>query len=398
MTGRHRRLPILVVTVALQACVSHQAPAPMRPSVPGAMSGAPTETVSPPSAIATTSAAPEAQTDQALETQALKPEVHATFFTSPSELRDELAVHQIAPRLYAGSELEWQGNYEKQDGPASKDGYFDSVTGALRWVPFYGLTVAYEASYDLHHFSEGLSVDEFTVTLGSVATEPWYVTIGHTSLPFGEYNSHFREDPTTQVLGETLGNEIATGYQSDTFELTFAARGSDSGSHSYSWVGNLTFSPVPDMDAGAYWTSDLTKAFEIHQLIEDAEAANPAMPFDYSPVGGAGAFISIEKYSYTIDFEVIAAVDRFEAGLLTTSSQRPWAWNFEATIRPRNPWELGMRIERSSGIPDSPETQFGVESTYSFGPHAAVSLEYLFGMFNGASDRNLVNAGFLVRW
>jgi hypothetical protein len=337
------------------------------------------------------------QSDQyLLQTQPPTPTVRAMFFTSPSELRDELAVHEILPRLYAGSELEGYSTHEKQGGPANNDAYLDSITGALRWVPFYGLTGLYEGSYDLHN-SDGYTYDELTLTLGAVETEPWYVTVGRTSLPFGEFNSHFREDPTTQVLGEIQGSEIAGGYETDTFELTFAARAGTDWSSAYSWVSNLTFSPIKDMDAGVFYTSDLTQSYEIKQLVNSAIADDPTL--HNSAVRGAGAFMSLQKNRYSIDFEVIDALDRFEPGLLTPSAQRPWAWNFEATVRPMIPWEIGFRLERSSGLPDSPETQFGPETTYSFGPHAAVSLEYLHGMFgNNDSDRDLVTAGLLLRW
>jgi hypothetical protein len=324
------------------------------------------------------------------------PTERAMFFTSPSELREELAVHEILPRLYAGAELEGFSTYEKQGGPADKNTYFDSITGALRWVPFYGLTGLYEGSYDLHN-SDGYTVDEATLTLGAVETEPWYVTVGRTALPFGEFNSHFREDPTTQVLGEIQGTEIAGGYETDTFELSFAARAGTDWSPSYSWVGNLTFSPVKDMDAGVFYASDLTQAYEIKKLINSAQDDDPTL--HNSEVRGTGAFMTLQKNRYSIDFEVIAALDRFEPGLLTASAQRPWAWNFEATVRPLIPWEVGFRLERSSGLPDSPKTQFGTETTYSFGQHAAVSLEYLHGTFgSNGSDRNLVTAGLLIRW
>ncbi len=293
-------------------------------------------------------------------------------------------------------ELEGYSTHEKQGGPANNDTYLDSITGALRWVPFYGLTGLYEGSYDLHN-SDGYTVDELTLTLGAAETEPWYITVGRTSLPFGEFNSHFREDPTTQVLGEIQGSEIAGGYQTDTFEITFAARAGTDWSPAYSWVGNLTFSPIEDTDAGAYYTSDLTHAYDIKKLINNAQADDPTLK--NSEVRGAGAFMSLQKNRYSVDFEVITALDRFEPGLLTASAQRPWAWNFEATVRPRIPWELGMRFERSSGLPDSPEFQFGPETTYSFGPHAAVSLEFLRGNFgNNASNRDLVTASLLLRW
>ena len=323
--------------------------------------------------------------------------VAAGFFTSPSEIRDELAVHEILPRLYAGAQVEGQTNYEKQDS-AKTDTYWDSVTGALRWVPFYGLNIAYEGSYDLNDLNQKWSVDELTATLGGVNGEPWYIGVGKTSQPFGEFNSHFREDPVTAFLGESVGYQAAGGYESDRFELTFAARKGDSGSQSYSWFTNLTFSPIQDVDAGVFYSSDLTKSTEINVLIKDAQDLNPGTLTDYSPVHGVGTFMSLQKYNYSIDFEYIAALDRFDTGLIADDSPKPWAWNFEATYRPFFKWELGVRLEKSSSVPDQPETQYGVETTYGFGPHLAVSLEYLRGSFADAPDRDLVTAGLVLRW
>jgi hypothetical protein len=400
MISSRRALSFVVPTLlVVQGCASQPVAAPMPPSPPQASSESAPEPAPSTLPAGGTPAAPEPQANQVGQGPPQpKGDVRATFFTSPSELRDELAVHQIAHRLYAGVELEGAASYDSQAGATNYDAYLDSITGALRWVPFYGLTGSFEGSYDLQG-SNGYSTDEAILTLGAVATEPWYITVGQTNLPFGEFNSHFREDPTTQVLGEIQGREIAAGYETDTLELTFAVRQGQSGSQSFSWVGNLTFSPVKDMDAGVYWTSDLTKSFEVHQLIHDAQAANPGSPISYSPVAGAGTFMSLQKNRYSVDFELIAAVDKFAAGLLSASAQRPWAWNFEATVRPRNPWEVGVRLEQSSGLPDSPQLQYGMETTYSFGPHAALSLEYLRGNFaNGAGNRNLVTAGMLLRW
>jgi hypothetical protein len=109
-------------------------------------------------------------------------------------------------------------------------------------------------------------------------------------------------------------------------------------------------------------------------------------------------FLSLAKYNYSIDFELIDALDRFDRGLISEGSPQPWAWNFEATYRPFFEWEIGMRIERSPSIPDMPETHYGVETTYGFGPHAAVSLEFLRASFADANDRNVANAGLVLRW
>ena len=281
---------ILLPALLLQACASHPAPAPVPPVTPEMLAPPPEtsdKTQSPMAASANGSAA-DMESLTSAEGAPEAPPVVAGFFTSPSEVRDELAVHEILPRLYAGVEVEGQSNYEDQENSTKTDTYWDSVTGALRWVPFYGLTLAYEASYDLNDLNEKLSVDEMTVTLGGVTTEPWYVSAGKTNQPFGEYNSHFREDPVTQFLGESVGYQIAGGYDSDWFELTFAARKGDSESQSYSWMSNLTFSPIQDMDMGVYWTSDLTKSTEINVLIHDTQDQNPLAFDSYSAVHGTG--------------------------------------------------------------------------------------------------------------
>jgi hypothetical protein len=346
-----------------------------------------------------TGAAAQASADvPAPPTPPVAPPVRAEFFTSPSELRDELAVHEILPRLYAGSEVQGQSDYQRQSGETNSDTYFDSLTGALRWVPFYGLTGALEGSVDLHG-SQGFTIDEATMTLGAVPTEPWYVTAGRTNLPFGEFNSHFRNDPVTQVLGEIFGNEVAAGYETDFLEVTVAAGGGKSDSKSYSWVGNVTFSPMKDMDMGFFWTSDLTRSTEIAQLIQDYQTQNPGSVSEIPAVHGMGTFMSMHSGGYTIDLEYIAALGQFEAGLLSDDKVRPWAWNFEATVRPTPPWEVGLRLAGSSGIPNSPTSQYGLETSYGFTRRVALSLEYLRGSYDGdTGDSDLITAGLLLRW
>lgn len=325
------------------------------------------------------------------------PNLRARFFTSPAELREELAVHEIASRLYAGAELEAQSDWTRQGKEHARDSYFDAITGALRWVPMYGLVGTFEGSYDLQS-SEGFSIEEFTLTLGGVPTEPWYVSVGRTTLPFGEFNSHFREDPSTQTLGEMQGDQIAGGYESDRFEFTLAGKRAQPGSRANVWFANITFSPVNDMDVGVFWTSDLTQSTEIRQLLKEAHAADPTV-IQSAAVHGGGAFMSLQKDTYSIDVEYIAALSSFQPAAEDVAVGKPWAVNFEATYRPTNPWELGLRYEHSSGLPDSPDTQVGVETSYGFNQHFAMSLEFLHGSFGAdAPDRNLISIAALVIW
>ena len=348
--------------------------------------------------------APPAETDASEQTPATDlsapppaPNLRARFFTSPSELRDELAVHEIASRLYAGAQLEAQSDWTRQGKEHTRDTYFDAVTGALRWVPMYGLVGNFEGSYDLQA-SEGFSVEEFTLTLGGVPTEPWYVSVGRTTLPFGEFNSHFREDPSTQILGEMQGDQIAGGYESDQFEFTVAGKRTESGDRKNVWVANITFSPLNDMDVGLAWTSDLTQSVEVQQLIKDAHATDPTVVQSAS-VHGAGVFMSLQKNTYSVDFEYIAALNAFQSAVEDVAVGKPWAMNLEAAYRPMSQWEIGVRYERSSGLPDSPDTQMGVETSYGFNAHFAMSFEFLHGSFGAdASDRNLISVAALLIW
>ena len=95
--------------------------------------------------------APGMQVDPAALGAPPDPTRRAMFYTTPAELREELAVHEILPQLYAGAQLEGYSSYEKHGGPANTDTSLDSISGALRWVPFYGLTGLYEGSYDLQN-------------------------------------------------------------------------------------------------------------------------------------------------------------------------------------------------------------------------------------------------------
>jgi hypothetical protein len=390
--ARGRSAPGLLLVVALAACVSSPPERPRGPSE-AAVAFDPATTAP---ASTTTVTSPVVQLVP--EPAQAAPEAAARFFNSPSELRDELAVHEIAPRLYAGLEGEAQWGYEKQDPPIQRHGYLDSATAALRWVPVYGLVGAFEGSYDLHT-GDGLSIDEATMTLGAMPAEPWYVTAGYTELPFGEYNSHFREDPVTQVLGEMQGNEVQGGYETDLFETTIAAGRGHAGSESTIWVANVTGSPVPDMDVGAYWTNDVRDSVEVRNLINEHQSDSGSPTPDSAAVPAAGTFMALEKQRYAVDLEYITALGSFAPGVLSDSAQRPWAYDFEASFRPTPPWEVGARFERSGGLPGSPVLQYGVETQYSIGPHAAVSLEYLHGIFsNGDADRDLITAGLLLRW
>jgi hypothetical protein len=335
----------------------------------------------------------------------------ARFFTSPRELRDELAVYQVLSRLYTGLQLNGQSDNKKQ-GSWANDSFLD-VTGALRWVPWRFIEFSYEATFEVGRprrdfvgagceYSQRCILQEAIVTVGNLAVTPWYVTLGHTEVPFGKYESHFRANPATRFLGETLASEVALGYDGDRLDLTFAAFEVNSGPRS--WAADLTFSPMEDLDIGVFWTSNLTQSLEIKRVIQGALQPGPGIAApgpgrtEVREVKGAGTFMSLHRGDYTIEFEYIGALDRFEPGLIADGSAKPWAWNLEAVRHLSDRWEIGARLGSSSSVPESPRRQYGVVTSFGINRYTAVSVEYLHNRFARASAQEQISAALLLRW
>jgi len=335
----------------------------------------------------------------------------ARFFTSPGELREALAAHEVLANVYTGLQLNGQSDYKKQVSWVHDD--FLDVTGALRWAPWRNFEFSYEATFEFGRpsrdfvgagceYSQRCFVQETTVTVSDLAVTPWYITLGHTQVPFGKYMSHFREQPATRFLGETLASEVALGYEGDRLQLTLAAFEVNSGPRS--WAADLTFSPMEDLDIGLFLTSDLTQSLEVKRVIQDALQTGPGMPAavpgrtEVREVKGAGTFMSYRRRDTTIVFEYISALDRFEPGLVTAGPAKPWAWNVEVARCLSDRWQIGARVASSSNVPESAHRQYGVTTNFGINRYAAVSVEYLHNRFAGASDQEQISAALLLRW
>lgn len=332
----------------------------------------------------------------------------AQFFTSPGELRDELATHEVLPNLFTGFELIGHSEHEKQVSWA-QDNFVD-VSGALRWEPRRNIEFSYEATFEFGRpqrdfagagceYSQHCILQEAIVTFSNIAATSWYVTLGHTEVPFGKYVSWFRERPATRFLGETLASEVALGYESQRMDLEFAAFEVNSGPRTF--AGKLTFHPLENIDIGLSWTSDLMQSLEIKRVVQEALQPGPGLPspgIAESAVQGAGTFLSARRDGYTVDIEYIATLDNFEPGLIADGVVKPWTWNLEFAKRLSDRWQIGARLARSSNVPESPDRQYGVVTSFGINRYSAVSVEYLHNHFAGASDQEQVSAALLLRW
>lgn len=359
-----------------------QAPVPGTPSTPPATQSSQAL----PAAVAATVEAPPAP----------RPEVPARLFLSPQEQRDELATHVIYPWLILGAQLEFQSSWEKQGQDKTRDTFLDSFSLGAKVNPADWLTSEFEFKYDFHDTRE-FSVDDWLVRLGGTKKVPWYVEGGHTSVPFGEFNSHFKEDPLVQTLGEIQLYEMTAGYDTDPFEALVAVFRAKNHSRRYDFVGEVKVSPVEDMDVGAYWTNDIGESVELHQNQHDAIKDDPTL--GTSPVAGAGGFFAYEKPVWSLDFEYVQALQSFAPGLLVEQRDRPWAFDLEGAVRPFESWEFSVRLERAHGLPDAPDWQYGIGASYGICAYAYVSLEYLRGVFiDEQPDRHLILAGLTLKW
>ena len=97
--------------------------------------------------------------------------------------------------------------------------------------------------------------------------------------------------------------------------------------------------------------------------------------------------MAIDLHPILIDFEYVAAMERFDAGLLEDEPRRPRSWNLEVSA---NPWErrqLAARVEHAADFPERPKWQYGVAASYGFRENLILTANYLRGEFQDEKER-----------
>lgn len=90
--------------------------------------------------------------------------------------------------------------------------------------------------------------DSIFVTLGDFTFSPWYLTIGQTYIPFGQYTTYDAiHNPLTKVLFRTLARDVALGFYTNHFQFSaYVFKGAsyaDSGNNinNYGATGGVSF-------------------------------------------------------------------------------------------------------------------------------------------------------------
>ena len=173
----------------------------------------------------------------------------------------------------------------------------------------------------------------------------------------------------------------------------------------------LKFDPYDVFEVGVSYTSNLGGSDELRETInaaliefeesepeegeESDEEIDPALVREAlraSEVDGWGAFLTIEYGAFSAALETIAAIDRFDTGLLDDRSRKPSAWNSEIAWQPGEQWRFAGRLEGSDDLPFNPETQYGVAVLYGLSEYITLAADYLHGEFpDGEPDRDLAS-------
>jgi Ca2+-binding EF-hand superfamily protein len=302
--------------------------------------------------------------------------IAARFFKNPKEFREEIARNKIFSWLYAGLELDSEAGYEgSRDGEGA---FWDASLSGGAEFNYLDLVVARLVLTVDRHLDYG--IDEMLARLGGSKKIPLFIAAGHASIPFGEYNSHFKTDPMIQVLGEVEAWYVSAGYDSDAGGANLTVfRGHDNAGD-YDLVAHGEIEVIKGMDVGAAWTSDLSESKELRSLKHDLKIEGIERTFPTgSSVMGLSAFFQWETNRFDLDAEFVMAVKSFRAGVLAESPRKPWAFDIEGAIRPVDQWEISARFEMSRGIPKGPPWRVGIGMSYGICKYATVSIEFLIG-------------------
>lgn len=218
-----------------------------------------------------------------------------------------------------------------------------------------------------------------------------YVTFagGKMYLPFGDFSSVFISDPLTLELGETNRIAAVFGLQGDFLKLKVGAFNGKVDTSDKdridSWVASLEVAPLEGLTLGVSYLSDLAES-DI-ELVQNEELYT-------SSVAAGGAYLSWGWSAFTLQAEVISALENFSAAVVDggegLTGKRPWAWNLEISWVPAERWQLGVKAEGAEDFQDDLK-RYGAVISRGLFRNTMLGLEYLYGDSN-AHESHTVTA------
>jgi len=295
----------------------------------------------------------------------------------PREQRD-LELQEVAEGFSLGFGATASAFRESANSVTSERATFEGMDLELE----ISLSEVFSVEADLEYDHEGKRDVSFEEIFGKIEWEgeaTWTLELGQMELPMGEYNSNFVEDPSTVVIGETFDRAIVLGYETEHFELAVAGyQGDFSGKN---FVAALNFTGIENLEMGFFASDSIGESLELRDFQREAIEEDEDGELLVRQVAGYGAFFALEMDPFIFDFEWITASKAFAPGLLGDEAKKPQAWNIELSASPAPRWQVGVRLERSKDVPDSPKHQYGVALSYGISEHLMLTGNYLRGEF-----------------
>ncbi|MBF0197213.1 MAG: LbtU family siderophore porin [Planctomycetes bacterium] len=249
--------------------------------------------------------------------------------------------------------------------------------------------------------TEEFTVDVGTLTLGGTESFPYYLAIGKTYLPFGQYNSNFVSDPLTLELGESNQSLAAIGWTNDQIDLQVglfngdvdAQAANDEGGKIDDFFASFTYEVNSIFSLGLSYVSDMGETDSLQDTVNEMITS-----LAYDDPAGIGVNLNLSYEKFDLIAEHLTAVDDFNAGTLTAEEAKPEATNLEVAYHQSEALTFAAKYERSEDVPEQPTSQYGIASSHSCGDHLSFGLEYLYGKYENDNTRSLVTLQIAVEY
>jgi len=218
------------------------------------------------------------------------------------------------------------------------------------------------------HIEQQLDEAFFTLDYDIVEIE-----LGRFTLPFGEYLSHFSNEPMLE-FGETdshYGVVFNTDVQ-DALELKlFTYRTPRTPAARFGWGASATSTHFANTIFGLGIISNL--ATPTNSLFEDEEISIAQR------LAAINGYVKIDYPHHSVSAEFTHSLNRFTG--FEAAFSRPSAWNVEFAQHLQSNITLALRLEGSHQLADTPTLQGGIAFNWQINPNIILEINYLNGRY-----------------
>lgn len=245
---------------------------------------------------------------------------------------------------------------ERRSGRSGAELTFDEVGLSFTrpWLAAH-LALAYETG------GGELVADDAFVRLGGPESSRLFCDVGVLTLPFGDYDSHFTDDPLVTRLAETQDNAVLLGFEDERVSLALAAFTAEYAQRGEMVVvADAAVAVTEALEVGASVTSDIGESAELRELRTAHRArALGSHREDTDAVAGFAGFARVEHDAWSLQTSAATAAEAFEPDVLDEISRQPVAWDVELALSPTARVTVAGRIAGARDFPGRPDLLTG---------------------------------------